>query len=133
MTAETRPTLTIREGESGTYWVRLSKEPPEEAKPPEEAEGDEWWVFVHVDGQKRADGYGNLSWIPSIGRRFHTNNWYVWKSFRITASNVTEDETYTFTHELWDHDAYCPPGPHASPHFASIRSRRKPRDTPAVP
>ena len=23
--------------------------------------------------------------------------------------------------------------PHASPHFASIRSRRKPRDTPAVP
>ena len=38
--------LTLREGESATYYLRLSKQPV--------ASG--WWVRVHVDGFVRYDG-----------------------------------------------------------------------------
>ena len=110
MNAATRPTLTIREGESGTYWVRLNKEPIVEA-----TAADPWWVFVHVDGSRRADGqYEGIRWIPSIGRTFHTGDWSQWKSFQIYAEEDDDEqnETYTFTHELWDHDAYCPDALH---------------------
>ena len=57
--------LTIREGESATYYLRLSKQP--------EASG--WWVRVHVDGYVRYGGElikdgkdkAFLSWVPSVG------------------------------------------------------------------
>ena len=53
--------LTIREGESATYYLRLSKQP--------EASG--WWVRVHVDGYVRYDGDlikdGKEQSIPLLG------------------------------------------------------------------
>ncbi len=52
--------LTIREGESATYYLRLSKQPV--------ASG--WWVRVHVDGYVRYDGEypdKGVRWTPSVG------------------------------------------------------------------
>ena len=40
-------TLTIREGESKSYRLRLNRQPLE----------DGWWVIVLVDGAKRYDGH----------------------------------------------------------------------------
>ena len=86
MKPETRPTLEITEGESGTYWVSLSESLPDAVKP-----DNPWWVFVHVDGQRRADGkYESIRWIPSIGRTFDTGNWDEWKSFQIDTAGGHE-------------------------------------------
>ena len=128
MNAATRPTLTIREGESATYWMRLSAEPPAEA-----ASTDPWWVFVHVDGQQRGGGeYESIRWVPTIGREFHTGNWNQWLGIRIEAKEDgdEENETYTFTHELWDHDAYCPPDLHG---IAALTVRVIDDDGPNAP
>ncbi len=128
MNAATRPTLTIREGESGTYWMKLSDKPPDEA-----ASDDPWWVFVHVDGQRHGGGeYESIGWTPSIGREFHTGNWNQWLSIRIDAKEDgdEENETYTFTHELWDHDAYCPPSLHG---IAAVTVRVIDDDGPNAP
>ena len=128
MNAATRPTLTIREGESGTYWTRLSNEPPAES-----ASNDPWWVFVHVDGQRHGGGeYESIRWIPSIGREFHTGNWNQWLGITIYAEEDgdQENETYTFTHELWDHDAYCPPELHG---IAALTVRVIDDDGPNAP
>ena len=128
MNAATRPTLTIREGESGTYWIKLSDKPPDEA-----ASDDPWWVFVHIDGAQRPGGkYDSIGLVPSIGREFHTGNWNQWLSIRVDAEEDgdTENETYTFTHELWDHDAYCPPSLHG---IAALTVRVIDDDGPNAP
>ena len=68
-------TLTIREGETGSYRLRLNQ--------PISADG--WWVRVFVDGSVRPDGVytvleneepvGKIRWIPSVGRGFSQSDW----------------------------------------------------------
>ena len=110
--------LTIREGESKSYRLRLNRQPLE----------DGWWVMVLVDGAKRYDGLydkdgdleDDISWVPSVGWQVDVTNDInalaatPWRNITITAKQDadTEDQTITFAHELWDHDAYCPPALH---------------------
>ena len=125
--------LTIREGQTAIYRVRLSKAPvyPDDssieenqdycvtANPPQ---GCEWWVMIAADGARRGNGSYTpegdnspiVSWRPTIGREFDSTNWSQWKDFRIMAlqDDDDEDEIIEFSHELWDHKAYCPPDLH---------------------
>ena len=103
--------LTIREGESATYYLRLSEQPV--------ASG--WWVRVHVDGFVRYDGVleeKGIRWVPSVGWEFRTDgstNPTQWRSVRITSrdDNVPEDdEIVNITHEVWDQNSSCPPSLH---------------------
>ena len=104
-TVEVSPrTLTIREGEFASYRMRLTKPPTEDAD-------KKWWVMMHVDGERRADGqYKSIRWVPSIGREFDRNNYNQWQDVRIYANqdDDAEDLFVTFTHEVWDHNADCP-------------------------
>ena len=107
-------TLTINEGETKSYSVRLTKQPHVNAD-------DDWWVMIVVDGigargitiPMRTVSKG-VSWVPSIGRTFDQDDWSQWKDIRITAHEDDDDEDHTivFSSELWDHDAYCPPDLH---------------------
>ena len=104
-------TLTVKEGESVSYRVRLTKPPTEDAD-------SNWWVMMHVDGARRADGiYKSIHWIPSIGREFNPDSrsgcagcWDQWQDIRIYADqdDDAKDLWVTFTHEVWDHNADCP-------------------------
>ena len=103
--------LTIREGESTTYYFRLSKQPV--------ASG--WWVRVHVDGFVRYDGVleeKGIRWAPSVGWEFQSDgstNPTRWRRVTITSTDdkvPEEDEIVTFTHEVWDENAKCPPALH---------------------
>ena len=85
--------LTVREGESAAYSVNLT------APPTAEAGNEPWWVFVHVDGQRRADGrYKSIHWVPSIGREF-----YMLLTIEVaTLEDETEEPEEGFTVELSD-------------------------------
>ncbi len=106
-------TLTINEGETKSYSVRLTKQPHEGAD-------QDWWVMIVVDGHRRpASHYPDeknpiVSWSPSIGRTFDKGDWDRWKDISITAHQDDDDDDHTiiFSSELWDHDAYCPPDLH---------------------
>ena len=107
-------TLTINEGESLSYYLRLTEQPTDKDGNPIEAVsnlGNRWWVAIHVDGHRRSGGtYKNVSWSPTIGREIHENNWNQPNSVSITANEDpdTNDEVFTFTHHVWDHDGDCP-------------------------
>ena len=92
--------LSVKAGESVTYFLRLS-EPPT---------ADGWWVMVHVDGVVWGDvGYKGLSWVPSVGWGFDQDDWDVWRGITIRAADDAKLNTQvTFTHEVWDHTAECP-------------------------
>ena len=102
--------LTIREGESATYYLRLSEQP--------EASG--WWVRVHVDGFVRYDGVleeKGISWVPSVGWEFATDgstNPTRWRGVTFTAreDDDSDDELVNITHEVWDQNSNCPPSLH---------------------
>ena len=111
-------TVTIREGESTRYGVKLSAPP---IAPQDPDEDPNWWVMPHirlimVDGdrvdeefQRRPDGHGRISLVPSIGRQFNGSNWSAYKYFTIAADDdFIGDSTFEFIHEVWDHDAECP-------------------------
>ena len=98
-------TLTVKEGESVSYRVRLTKPPTEDAD-------SNWWVMMRADGI-----YKSIHWVPSIGREFNPDSqsgcagcWDQWQDIRIYADqdDDTEDLWVTFTHEVWDHNADCP-------------------------
>ena len=71
-------TLTIREGETASYSVRLSKKPHDA-----DEENDGWWVRILVDNANRADGeydvdgdgQNDLRWVPSVGWEFDLEDW----------------------------------------------------------
>ncbi len=121
-------TLRIREGETASYRVRLTRRLP--AGVPQ---GDSWWVMLHVDGQRRSegeydsngDGDAEISWTPSVGREFEPSDWPTedppqeetdsyWRDFRFHAleDDDEQDSTIVLSHEVWDHDAYCPDALH---------------------
>ena len=119
-----KATLTIREGETASYSVRLSKRPHNE-----DEKNDGWWVRILVDSANRVDGehdvdgdgQDDLSWRPSVGWEFDLDDWVSdgpgpWRNILISAleDDDTNDQTITFAHELWDHNNYCPPKLHGS-------------------
>ena len=122
-------TLTITEGTSATYSVKLSHDPiyyrhvvgnngTELVPCRQEDPSCEWWVLIHAgDGRNRAgkydldnDGQTDLTHIPSIGRKFDRSDYSQWKTIRIHAEedDDTEDQTVTFSHEVWGDDTDCP-------------------------
>ena len=119
-------TLTIAEGTSATYSVRLSHDPiyyrhveydGTELVPCDDASCD-WWVFVHIGDQRPTDGVvdldddgqNDIKITPSIGRSFDRSDYSQWKTIRINAleDDDSEDQTVTFQHEVWGDDAECP-------------------------
>ena len=115
--------LNFNNGNSVTYWFRLSKQPD---KQPSDLG---WWIRIHVDGGVRADGvYKGFRWVPSVGREFDRNSVNdddptPWRNVTVTKlENVdidgdgdvdADDEkarptSLTFSHEVWDHDGECP-------------------------
>ena len=122
-------TLTIPEGESRTYRFRLTKPLPIENG----SQVGGWWVMVKVDGVTRhdgvydsnGDGQRDIRWVPSVGRQFDPPDWPMnsdpmnsdpshWRGITVTAleDDDSEDATITFTHEVWDHNSYCPDALH---------------------
>ena len=109
-------TLEIREGESATYNLWLTRQPS----------ADGWWVRVHVDGVVRYDGgfdqpegYKGIRWTPSVGWEFNKNNSNPAVStpprgvtIRAVQDADDEDELVEFTHEVWDENTNCPPSLH---------------------
>ena len=110
-------TLTMREGETVSYSVRLSEQPL----------ADGWWVFVQVDGVVYHDGEFTKSgetepwirWVPSVGWKTDpvpgSSDPTRWRTVSITArqDDDDDDEFLTFTHEVWDKDTNCPEFLHA--------------------
>ena len=109
-------TLEIREGESATYNLWLTRQPSD----------DGWWVRVHVDGFVRYDGgfdqpegYKGIRWVPSVGWQFNKNNSNPavatpprGVTIRAVQDADDEDELVEFTHEVWDQNTNCPPSLH---------------------
>ena len=103
-------TLTIREGESLTYNIRLSEQPA----------ADGWWVRIHVDGVVYIDGRleeKGIWWVPSVGWEFNregSSGPTQWRGVRIETLQDAddEDEFVTITHEVWDENTNCPPSLH---------------------
>ena len=110
-------TLTMREGETVSYSVRLSEQPL----------ADGWWVFVQVDGVVYHDGEFTkpgetepwIRWVPSVGWKTdpvpESSDPTRWRTVSITArqDDDDDDEFLTFTHEVWDKDTNCPEFLHA--------------------
>ena len=110
-------TLTMREGETVSYSVRLSEQPL----------ADGWWVFVQVDGVVYHDGEFTkpgetepwIRWVPSVGWKTDpvpgSSDPTRWRTVSITArqDDDDDDEFLTFTHAVWDKDTNCPEFLHA--------------------
>ena len=110
-------TLTMREGETVSYSVRLSEQPL----------ADGWWVFVQVDGVVYHDGEFTkpgetepwIRWVPSVGWETDpvpgSSDPTRWRTVSITArqDDDDDDEFLTFTHAVWDKDTNCPEFLHA--------------------
>ena len=110
-------TLTMREGETVSYSVRLSEQPL----------ADGWWVFVQVDGVVYYDGEFTkpgetepwIRWVPSVGWETDpvpgSSDPTQWRTVSITArqDDDDDDEFLTFTHAVWDKDTNCPEFLHA--------------------
>ena len=100
--------LPSREGESVTYYLRLSKQPA----------ADGWWVRVHVNGVVYIDGkHAGISWVPSVGWPININNEDAskptpWRSVTIYADSDTDGEPIKITHEVSDEAFNCPPSLH---------------------
>ena len=104
-------TLTIQEGETISYAIRLSEQPS----------ADGWWVRIHVDGVVYTDGRldeKGVRWVPSVGWEFNregSSGPTQWRTVHITAfqdDDDDRDEFVTITHEVWDENSNCPPSLH---------------------
>ena len=126
------PTLTIAEGESATYSIRLSEEPiyykhvennMKMEVPCEEGSREHcsWFVFVFIDGRRPTGGYSDVDndrqndirITPSIGRDFVqyldlngenvSGDWRQWKTIGIYAEEDDDTEDQTVT---FDHEVW---------------------------
>ena len=110
-------TLTIREGETISYAIRLSEQPS----------ADGWWVRIHVNGVVYINGnHGNsegigIRWVPSVGWQFdreegkEDSDPTQWRNVHIQAfqdNDDDKDEFVTITHEASDENFQCPPSLH---------------------
>ncbi len=126
-------TLTIREGETRSYSLRLTRRLPKRPPPNDDQREEGWWVRLFVgggnrpDGEYDADGDGqfDIRWSPGAGWDFNPSDWPAegmddentdsyWRNVTITApeDDDEEDATIVFRHEVWDHDTYCPDALH---------------------
>ena len=101
--------LEIRQGETKTYYVRLSEQPISSRQ------CCGWWVRVHVNGAVRADGnYQGISWVPSVGWEFKpqgSSGPTPWRAISIRADEFAEGPI-RFQHEVWDEESECPDNLH---------------------
>ena len=130
-------TLTIREGETASYSMQLTKRPHNQ-----DGQNDGWWVRIIVAGSNRIDGLydadedgvDDISWVPSVGWQFDLADWNgrqsddpgPWRNVSITALEDpdNEDQTITISHELWDHNTYCPPALHGGGSLLAVLTVR---------
>ena len=119
-------TLTVTEGEGTTYSVRLSHDPiyyrhvenDETELVPCSDDSCAWWVFVRIGDQRPTvgtvdlddDGQDDVRITPSRGRTFYRNDYRQWKTISVYAEedDDTENQTVTFSHEVWGDDVECP-------------------------
>ena len=130
-------TLTIREGETASYSMQLTKRPHNQ-----DGQNDGWWVRIIVAGSNRIDGFydadedgdDDISWVPSVGRQFDLADWNgrqsddpgPWRNVSIRALEDpdNEDQIITISHELWDHNTYCPPALHGGGSLLAVLTVR---------
>ena len=96
---EGTPTLTIEQGKSATYYIRLSAEPtpnPTDGFDRSDSRFDEWWVTIQIDDSRRMDGYDrdgdqktDITLRPNLGRVFNksSGDWDDWKNVQIIVGN----------------------------------------------
>ena len=104
--------LTLKAGESVTYWIRLSRQPLE----------DGWFVRIFVNGSVRSEGkyppeasYGtaDFTWVPSVGWNFDVEGSKQpeeptrWRgvTFRAKKDITTPIK---IMHEVWAKGGECP-------------------------
>ena len=110
--------LNIKQGSSGSYYFRLSEAP----------EADDWYVRIFVEGMHIHDGVyplpngaGGVSWIPSIGYDFATNNYTRGRHVSVTvAADAVVGTEYEFEHEVWGSDGACPVHPDDPAHHDRV-------------
>ena len=77
------PSLTVKRGESATYYLRLTESPtPNPDADPDPEPLLPWWVMLRVKNSEGTLLSAELSaedngvrWVPSIGREIHEGNW----------------------------------------------------------
>ena len=123
-------TLTLKEGEKTTYYLRLTKPLPREDPEDQNSERQSgWWVRIHVEGVVRRDGEyppedPQISWVPSVGWEFDSGAWddpnegpSKWRSVSIRAlKDVTTP--IAFMHDVLDKNSNCPPDLHGVGKFS---------------
>ncbi len=125
-----KSSLTIREGQSLRYNLRLSKQPASNG----------WWVRIHVDGVVYTEGRleeKGIRWVPSVGWKFDREQGKEdsdptrWRGVSINAiqDDDTENESVTITHEVWDENTNCPPSLHG---IARVTVRVLDDDVPGI-
>ena len=84
--------VTLEEGESLTYQIRLTRPPLDDVNVENDEFNDgKWWVRIFVNGAVRADGVypqgeredGMITWVPSVGWEFNTSNYNQWRNVTI--------------------------------------------------
>ena len=111
-------TLNIEQGSSGSYYFNLSEAP----------EADDWYVRIFVEGMHihdgvypLPDGAEGVSWIPSIGYDFATNNYTRGRHVSVTvAADAVVGTEYEFEHEVWGSDGECPVHPDDPAHHDRV-------------
>ena len=109
--------LRISEGESGTYYFRLSHPPGRVSYDGTSSTFIDWYVRIHVNGSVDDDGTNDkIQWTPSVGDDVNNNpnhwrRWNRWRSVTITPhddNTNTGSRTITFAHEVWEDGSECP-------------------------
>ena len=109
--------LRIKEGESGTYYFRLSHPPGRVSYDGTSNTFIDWYVRIHVNGSVDDDGTNDeIQWTPSVGDDVNNNpnhwrRWNRWRSVTITPhddNTNTGSRTVTFAHEVWEDSSECP-------------------------
>ena len=104
--------LTLDEGGTARYCLRLTKQPVPVPPQTEMDYIDDWWVMLRLsDGGVPISGDGDkFQLVPSVGWEFTEDNWNRWRSVSITAlqDNDGAEHRLTISHEVWDSHTNCP-------------------------
>ena len=104
--------LTLDEGGTAHYCLRLTKQPVPIPPQTEMDYIDDWWVMLRLsDGGVPISGDGDkFQLVPSVGWQFTEDNWNQWRSVSIKALQDEDgaDHRLTISHEVWDSHTNCP-------------------------